>query len=230
MDRAYSLLSLFQITDSFFPSGAFAYSWGLETYVTEGAVKDVDGFNKFLTAYITGMMGNCDALAVKLTLDAAEREDIKAVLRLDRLIHSMKLSKELREGSIQTGRQLLKVMVQLHKSMMLDRFAEGIERGEGKGHHPVVFALVCNSLGVSKEDAVPAYLYSAVSGIVSAGVRLIPLGHTDGQRVIERIKPLLIKIAGEVTQLDEGDISAFAPGIEIRAMRHEHLYTRLFKS
>ncbi|GBE33607.1 urease accessory protein UreF [bacterium BMS3Bbin06] len=230
MDRAGSLLGLFQLTDSFFPSGAFAYSWGLETYVTEGVVTDLEGFNEFLRAYLAGMIARCDALAVKLAFDAAEREDIKAVLRLDRLIHSMKLSKELREGSVQTGRQLLKVMGQLHKSAMSGLFAEGIERGETKGHHAVVFGLVCNTIGTGRDDAVPAYLYSVVSGIVSAGVRLIPLGHTDGQRVIERIKPLLIKVAGEITQLDEEDISAFAPGIEIRAMRHEHLYTRLFKS
>ncbi len=230
MDRALSLISLFQITDSFFPSGAFAYSWGLETYVTEGVVRDIDGFYKFLTAYITGMIGRCDALFVKLAFDKADRGDLSSLFRLDRLIHSMKLTKELRQGSIQTGRQLLKVMGQLHKSVLLERFEAGIKAGELQGHHPVMFALVCNCLGVGRDDAVLAYLYSAVSGIVSAGVRLIPLGHTDGQRVIEKIKPLLVEVTKEVSQLDEDGIAAFAPGVEIRTMRHEQLYTRLFKS
>ncbi len=230
MDRALSLVSLFQITDSFFPSGAFAYSWGLETYVTEGVVSDTEGFHRFLTSYITGMIGRCDALAVKLVFERAEREDISSIIRLDRLIHSMKLTKEPREGSIQTGRQLLKVMGQLHRPVLMERFEAALKAGEAQGHHPVVFALVCSCLGAARDDAVLAYLYSAVSAIVSAGVRLIPLGHTDGQRVIEKIKPLLVEVAEEVSGLDEDDMAAFAPGIEIRTMRHEVLYTRLFKS
>ncbi|NOZ67905.1 MAG: hypothetical protein GXP46_01335 [Deferribacteres bacterium] len=176
------------------------------------------------------MTRRCDALAVKLCIEAAGREDMQAVLRIDRLIHCMKLARETREGSLQTGRQLLKVMGVLHKSRMLEGFAEAVERGGALGHHPVVFALACSSLGAASDEALAAYLYSAVSGIVSAGVRLIPIGHTEGQKVIEDIKPLLSDIAGEVSSLGEDDISAFAPGIEIRAMRHEHLYTRLFRS
>ena len=225
-----SLIGLLQITDSFFPSGAFAYSWGLETYVTEARVRDMEGLGEFLRAYLAGMTGRCDALAVKLCLEAAGREDMQKVLRIDRLIHSMKLTREIREGSMQTGRQLLKVMGLLHESAMLDGFAQAVERGGAHGHHAVVFALVCNSLGAATDEALAAYLYSAVAGIVSAGVRLIPIGHTEGQKVIEDIKPLLAGIAEEVLSLDEDDISAFAPGIEIRAMRHEHLYTRLFRS
>ncbi len=230
MDKIKSLIGILQITDSFFPSGAFAYSWGLETYVSEGRVKDMNGLVEFLRAYLAGMTRRCDALAVKLCIEAAGAKDVQTVLRIDRLIHSMKLAGEMREGSMQTGRQLLKVMGLLHKSAMPEGFAQAVERGEAPGHHPVVFALVCNSLGAARDEALAAYLYSAAAGIVSAGVRLIPIGHTEGQKVIEDIKPLLAGIAEEVLSLDEDDISAFAPGIEIGAMRHEHLYTRLFRS
>lgn len=230
MSKGKSLLSLFQIIDSFFPSGAFAYSWGLETYVSEGLIKDRNGLKSFLEAYLSGVTKRCDALIVKLSYEAAEREDINTVFRIDRLIHSMKLAREPREGSMQTGRQLLNVMRGLHKSILLEHLAEGISDGKALGHHPVVFGLVCSVIENSKDEAVMAYLYQTVSGIVSAGLRLIPLGHMDGQRVIEEIKPLLIKIVDDVSLLNEDDISTFAPGIEIRAMRHEHLYTRLFKA
>ncbi len=230
MDRILHLPDILQITDSFFPSGSFAYSWGLETYVTEGIISDISGLNGFLNACLKGMIGNCDALVLKLSLEAAERDDMETVIRLDRLIHSMKSAKETREGSIQTGRQLLKVIRQLHKSVILDAFQQSIGQGNAFGHQPVVFALVCRHFGISRDDAVPAFLYSLVSSIVSAGVRLIPLGHTDGQRAIVGVKSLLAAITNDISRLDEDDISAFAPGIEIRAMRHEHLYTRLFKS
>jgi len=230
MDKHKSLLSLFQIIDSFFPSGAFAYSWGLETYVSEGSIKERSGLKRFLEAYLSGTIKRCDALLVKLSHEAAEKGDIDTIFRLDRLIHSMKLAREPREGSIQIGRQLLNVMMGLHKSNLLEHLAEGISNGKALGHHPVVFGIVCSVIENSKDEAVTAYLYQTVAGIVSAGLRLIPLGHMDGQRVIEEIKLLIIKIVDDVSLLNEDDISAFAPGIEIRAMRHEHLYTRLFKA
>jgi urease accessory protein len=74
------------------------------------------------------------------------------------------------------------------------------------------------------------YLYSTVSSIASAGVRLIPLGHTDAQRTINEMKPLVLRISEEVKSLGESDISSFAPAFEMRSMRHERLATRLFKS
>lgn len=230
MHSQSNLFRLFQITDSFFPSGAFAYSRGLETYVSEGIIRDRDGLEKFLKAYLTGLVAKGDALFVKLSWEAARREELGTILRLDRLTHGMRLAKELREGSLQTGRQLLKVMKALHPSMLLDPFAEKVETGETWGHHPVVFGLVCGVLEISKEDSVTAYLYQAVSGIVSAGLRLIPLGHLEGQRVIEEIRPFTLKIAEDLISLSENDLSSFAPGIEINAIRHECLYTRLFRS
>ena len=230
MDREGAFLTLLQITDSFFPSGSFAYSWGLEAYVQEGIIRDQKGLGKFLRAYLTGFIARCDALILRFALEASEKEDLETIFCLDRRIHSMKLAKELREGSMQTGRQLLKVMGELKGLPIFDRFAAGIKTGRAWGHHPVVFGIVCGVLGIGKEETVLAYLYQTVSAIVSAGVRLIPLGHMDGQRAMEGIKPEIQRIAGDLRLLNEGDLSSFAPGLEIRAMKHEHLYMRLFKA
>jgi len=230
MHSQSNLFRLFQITDSFFPSGGFAYSRGLETYVSEEIIRDRKGLEKFLKAYLTGLIAKNDALFLKLSWEAAEREELNTILRLDRLAHSMRLAKELREGSLQAGRQLLKVMRALHSSNLLERFAGEVETGKAWGHHPVVFALVCGALEISREDSAMAYLYQTVSGIVSAGVRLIPLGHLDGQKVIEEVSGIALKIAEDMGPLTEDDLSSFAPAIEIRAMMHECLYTRLFRS
>jgi urease accessory protein len=230
MHSQSNLLRLFQITDSFFPSGSFAYSRGLETYVNEEIIRDRKGLENFLKAYLTGLTAKSDALFLRLSWEAAEREELSTILRLDKLTHSMRLAKELREGSLQAGRQLLKIMRALHSSNLLEHFGQKVETGKAWGHHPVVFALVCGALEISKEDSVMAYLYQMVSGIVSAGVRLIPLGHLEGQRVMEEIRLTAAKVAEDLIFLNEDDLSSFAPGIEIRAMRHECLYTRLFRS
>ncbi|MBI5043405.1 MAG: urease accessory protein UreF [Nitrospirae bacterium] len=230
MDKHIQILNTLQITDSLFPSGAFAHSFGLETYVSEGLIKNRDGLIRFLTSYLTGMIGRCDAVFARLSYESAKNQDIANIARLDKLIHSMKLTREMREGSIHIGRQIICVIGEMYKSDLLNMLLNMIKEKSMYGHHPVVSGAVSSVLGMDIEDALLAYLYSNVSGLVAAGIRLIPLGHTDGQRVINEIKPLLVRIAKEAESLKEDDISSFAPSIEIMSMRHEYLYTRLFKS
>lgn len=225
-----ALLSALQLGDSFFPSGAFAYSWGLETYVSEGWVKDRDGLMRFIRAYLTGLVKRCDCIFIKLSYQLSEKGDIQNLIRIDRLLHSMKPAREIRDGSLQTGRQLLQVILSLHESAILAAALERIKKKEMYGHQPIIFGLVCPVMGIPLESALIVYLYSTVSSIASAGVRLIPLGHTDAQRTINEMKPLVLKISEEVNSLGESDIASFAPAFEMRAMRHEHLATRLFKS
>lgn len=230
MDKHIQILNTLQITDSLFPSGAFAHSFGLEAYVSEGLIKDKDSLIRFLTSYLNGMIGRCDAVFARLSYESAINRDIENIVRFDKLIHSMKLTREMREGSIHIGRQIISVIGELYKTDFLNTILNLIKEKKMHGHHPVVYGAVSSVMGMDIEDTLLAYLYSTVSGLVSAGIRLIPLGHTDGQRVINEMKPLLVRIAKEAETSEEDDIVSFGPSIEIRSMRHEHLYTRLFKS
>ena len=224
------LLSALQLGDSFFPSSAFAYSWGLETYVSEGRVKDRNRLMDFVRSYLTGLVKRCDCIFVKLSYELSKSGDIENLIRIDRLLHSMKPAREIRDGSLQTGRQLLQVILSLYESTLLASVLERIKKKEMHGHQPIIFGMVCPVMGIPLESAIPVYLYSIVSSITSAGVRLIPLGHTDAQRTINGMKPLIMKISEEVKCLGESDIHSFAHALEIGAMRHERLATRLFKS
>jgi urease accessory protein len=230
MGNGADRLGLFQLTDSFFPSGGFAYSRGLETYVSEGLVRDAEGLQAFIQAYLRGLVSRGDVLVAGLCREAVGRGDLETVFRLDHLLHTMKISRESREASLQTGRQLLKVMDELHRSPVLKGFREGIAMGKAWGHHAAVFGPVCQVLGIAEDDTVLSFLYQIVSAVVSAGVRLIPIGHTEGQRVLESSKPTILDILADVATLGEADIASFGPGLEIGAMRHEHLYTRMFRS
>jgi urease accessory protein len=225
-----ALLGALQLSDSFFPSGAFAYSWGLETYVSEGWIKDRKGLAQFIGTYLKGLMKRCDCLFIKLSYEFAGKRDIENFIRIDRLLHSMKPARELRDGSLQTGRQLLQVVLSLYESEFLATVLECIKKKGMHGHQPVMFGAVCQAMGLPLEVALLSYLYSTVSSIASAGVRLIPLGHTDAQRTIQEMKPVILKILKEIKSLGEADICSFAPAFEMRSMRHERLAVRLFKS
>jgi urease accessory protein len=230
MDKPERFLTTLQIGDSFFPSGAFAHSSGLETFVADGLVADKEGLVRFIDSYLIGLLARCDLVFVRLAHLSAAQGDVEVISRLDHLIHAMKCSRELRLASMQMGRQMLQVMKGLYASALVRQLGKGLEDRELRGHHPVMFGAICAAIGVDVESTLLTYVYATVSSLVSAGVRLIPLGHSDGQRAIHDLKRLMTRVAKEAEHLGEADIAAFAPALEIRAMRHESLYTRLFKS
>jgi urease accessory protein len=230
MDDAERILTSLQMGDSFFPSGAFAHSSGLETFVADGLVSGREELVHFIESYLVGLVGRCDLVFVRLAYASAVKGDAGEVVRLDRLAHAMKLSKELRGASTQMGRQVLQVMRDLYPSPLLHSLWQSLEARELRGHHPVVFGSACGSMGMGMENTLLAYLYSLIASLVSAGVRLIPLGHSDGQRTINELKPLAARMTEAVEMLKHADISTFAPALEVRAMQHEGLSTRLFKS
>ncbi len=230
MDKPEAFLTALQMGDSFFPTGAFAYSSGLETFAADGLLPDREGLVRFIESYLVGLVARSDLIFVKLALLSATRADVEGIRRLDHLVHAMKCPRELRLASMQMGRQLLQVMKGLYPASLAPRLGQGLDRRELKGHHPVMFGAVCGSVGMDVESTLLTYVYATVSSLVSAGVRLIPLGHSDGQAALHKLKRPMTRVAEEAVRLFEADIATFAPAIEIRAMQHESLHTRLFKS
>lgn len=222
-----SLLTLLQLTDSFFPTGAFAHSFGLETYVQLELVNDPETFEMFLRSTLYHGLRNGDAVAIGLTYKATEIED---VVDLDARLTAMKVARESREGSIKIGKQFLRNAVILERNAMLDGYAEGIQSGGCAGHHAIAYGLVASAAKIDLFSAVLGYLHAHVVGQVSAAVRLIPLKPTDGQGIIDAIRPDLIDIARFAEGASMDDLSGFTPGLDIRGMQHERLYSRLFIS
>jgi len=230
MDEQEAFLTALQMGDSFFPSGAFAHSCGLETFVTEGLVSDRQTLIMFIESYLVGLVARCDLLFVKLAHVASGASDLNEINRLDHFIHAMKFSMELREASMQMGRQLLQVMSGIYQSSIVQPLLQLVEGRKLNGHHPVMFGAVCRTASIGVEKTMLTYLYSLVSSLVSAGVRLIPIGHRDGQIAINDLKPLIGCMVRKAENRGEADIASFAPAIEVRSMQHEHLHMRLFRS
>ena len=230
MDDRMQFLAALQLSDSFFPSGAFAYSSGLETFVAEGLVCDKERLVRFIESYLLGLVARSDLVFVKLSRLFAAENNMDEIVLLDRLVHAAKPVKELREASMQMGRQVLSVMKRLHPSPFIQSLWQRLDEKTLRGHHPVVFGAVCGGIGFELESTMLTYLYTAVSSLVSAGVRLIPIGHTDGQIAIGELSALMTRVAAAAGPLGKEDICTFAPALEVRAMQHEGLFTRLFKS
>ena len=137
-----SLLTLLQLTDSFFPTGAFAHSFGLETYVQREFVNDPETFAMFLRSTLHHGLRNSDAVAIGLTYRATE---IGQIVDLDARLTAMKVARELREGSIKIGKQFLRNTAILERNEMLEGYAEGVQAGRCAGHHAIAYGLVASA-------------------------------------------------------------------------------------
>jgi len=224
------LYSILQLCDSNFPSGAFSHSFGLETYIQEGAIKDKSSFFHALTIYIRKQLVYTDGLSCRLGYEMVERDNFDCLLELDRLLFVSSLAQETRVGNRRMGERIAKLCMELYPSGCLQRYLAWIKEKKAYGHPSLVFAIVLQDLKISKETAVGAYLFSIISSLTQNAVRGIPLGQTDGQKLLIKIQPVIDEAVKTISHLSFEDIGAVSPGLEIAQMRHERLHVRLFMS
>jgi urease accessory protein len=225
-----SLLVLLQLGDGLFPAGGFAHSFGLETYAQEGRVRDREGLEAFVTAYLEGSAGPGDAVAVAIAARLAAAEDLPAWYSLDARLDAMKTVPEFRSASRQMGRQTARVAAALGDDRLLASIVTAIDDGLAPGHHAAVFGAAAGRLGASAEAAAAAYLYSTAALLVGAGLRLVRLGQLDAQRVLAAARPRIARLAAAAARVGVDDMWTFTPALELAGLRHARLEMRLFRS
>ncbi|QCJ45439.1 urease accessory protein UreF (plasmid) [Bacillus sp. S3] len=224
------MLSLFQLCDSNFPTGAFSHSYGLETYIQEDRVHDQATFLEWLHVYVNEQLIYSDGLASRLVYEALEQGDLDKVWKLDRMLNVQNLPRETRDGTGRMGDRMLKLVESLYDIPVLAAYRERIDSKRSFGHPAIVFTMVGHYLGVLKETTTLYYLYSTVSSLVQNAVRAIPLGQTAGQKTIQQFHQELLKSAEKIQCLTEEDFGIVSPGLELSQMKHERVNIRIFMS
>jgi urease accessory protein len=228
--RLPALLAVLQLGDGLFPAGGFAHSFGLETYAQAGTVRSRRGLEAFLVAHLEGSSGPADAVAAALCARAAGAADAATCAAVDARLEAMKWVPELAAASRQMGRQTARAARAFGADVFLDELARAIDAEGTPGHHAAVFGAVAGRSGVDPEMAAGAYLYSTASLLVSAALRLIPLGQVEGQAALASLRPRIARLAAAAARSGLDDIWAFGPGLELASLRHTGLPMRLFRS
>ncbi|MYL57414.1 urease accessory protein UreF [Virgibacillus halodenitrificans] len=228
MDK--NVLSLFQLCDSNFPTGAFSHSFGLESYIQEGVVHDKTTFSKWLEVYLFEQLVYVDGLAARMIYDALCKGDLERIWQLDRLLTVQNLPRETRDGTRRMGERMVKIAETLYEAPILTKYRERIKAKASFGHPAIVFTMVGHYLGVKKEITILYYLYSSIANLVQNAVRAIPLGQTVGQKIIYVFQENLSQAVRRILKLNEEDFGVVSPGLELSQMQHERVHIRIFMS
>jgi len=171
--------------------------------------------------------GFCDAVFFVHAYRAAERSDDITLAAVAELAAAFAPSKERHLETTAQGDAFLAATRAAWPCAALDRLAAA---WPGACAYPVAVAAASAGHGVALAPALGAFLHAVAANLISAGVRLIPLGQTDGQRVLAALEPVIAAAAARAlaTPLDEVGSAAFRA--DLASLRHETQYTRLFRS
>lgn len=226
---ALTFLSCLQLADSFFPSGLYTLSHGLETCVQSGQI-DGRTLDHLLAEYLRAGFGASDSIALACAHRASEQAQLPEVIHADKRLTAVKLARETRETSCRVGRQLLNLNQRLFGGPLLEEYALQVENGTAHGNHAIVLGLSMAQLGIPRERAVLSDLYAFSASFVAAGVRLNVIEYRSAQEILHQQRSLLVQVAQEACTKRVEDIASSVPWIDVMAMLHEQAEVRLFMS
>jgi urease accessory protein len=234
ISRLELIPNILLLSDSALPTGGFAHSYGMETFICRGATNVIG----LLRTFIHEELGKVDLPAFVIAYRATRRSDLSGLKEIDQTVNAMKIPREWREAGVQTGRRLITVSEVLDgeqnrvtASEFWLQYCKLVKSSGVPGQHAVVAGALDCLLGFSLDEAALAYAVSVLKNLVSALVRLVPLGQTEGLRIQCSLHEELVAIAQKATLITNPDqLGGFAPELELAGMQHEQLYTRLFIS
>ncbi|MEA2879054.1 MAG: urease accessory protein [Hyphomicrobiales bacterium] len=210
-----------------YPVGAFSYSSGIEWAVESGDITDAEMLQRWLAVTIAEGSGFCDAVFFVHAHRAATAGDDNALREVAELAAAFAPSKERHLETTAQGRAFVEATRAAWPCAALDRLAA---IWDGAIAYPVAVGVAAAGHGVAVEPALNAYLHAVTANFISAGVRLIPLGQTDGQRLLAAFEPIVAATAARALSIPLDQVGGAAFRADITSMRHETQYTRLFRS
>jgi urease accessory protein len=209
---AADLLRLAQWLSPAFPTGAFAYSHGLEQVIAAGEVQDADALECWVADTVMYGAGRLDASLLVAAMTGGDADRLAALAR------AMAASRERQEETEAQGAAFAATVSAITGQFQPPRPL------------PVAVGVAARTLDLPPPDVAALYLQSFAGGLVSVAVRFVPLGQTEGQQVLSRLHPILLAVASEAAESPPELMGTFALRGDIAAMVHETMETRLYRT
>lgn len=224
-----SLLAALQLADSFFPTGMYTQSHGLESFVSAGCV-GAERIEPLLRACLLHAAGPSDALAARWVVRAAAAGDHDLVAAIDSRLEATKLAAEVRLASRRCGGRLLILGADTFGGAALAEHGRRVATGDAPGHQAVALALIAAAAGLGEDAAVLVELHGFAVSLLGAAVRLGALDHAAAQKLLLRAHPAMTEASARHAGLSWRDIGGFAPEIDVMQFRHRYADMHMFVS
>ena len=222
-----ALVRLLQLASPALPIGAYSYSQGLESAVTQNWIRDGETAERWICDALELVVAPGEAAALWRLLVAVERGDWISAREWNDWFRASREAFELRAETEQMGGALVKLVGDLD---LLDPAAREASATMHPLALPAAFALAACAFGISPEPAATAYLWTWLENQVLAAIKTIPLGQLAGQRLLIRLGARIPAALAIARSIGDERMSTFAPGLALASSLHETQYSRLFRS
>lgn len=217
-----ALRSLLQLASPTLPVGAYSYSEGLEALADK--ITSAASLDHWLRQELRYGAVRLEAAVMIRAYGSSLAQDFLALTDWNRWLSATRETEELRSQSWQMGRSLLRLIQDLQENEITTLLLKQ------DCNFAIAFGTVAARWQIDEQSATIGYLHSWATNLIGAGIKLIPLGQTAGQRLLLELDEELDRATQEILTLQDDDLSSCGWGLSLASMAHETLYSRLFRS
>jgi urease accessory protein len=206
-----------------FPTGGFAWSHGVEWAVDSGDIHNAETLQSWLEPLLTHGSARADAILLRHAHRAAD--NIDRLSEITELALATAASRERHAEAIGQGNAFRLAASPWHPEILTQLHAR-----LGDIPYPIAIGALAGTKSIGEDLAAAAYLQTLAANLISAAVRLVPLGQSAGLNVLASLEPLIASVTLETATATLDDLGSLAFRSDLAAMRHETQYTRLFRS
>ncbi|ELR97968.1 urease accessory protein UreF [Gloeocapsa sp. PCC 73106] len=215
-----NLLNLLQLASPTIPIGAYSYSEGLENLIALEIITNKEQLKNWLNTELNhGSIGIETAVMIR-GYQSIQKQQIDNLEYWNNWLSASRETSELREQSWQMGKSLLKLLLDLGVTNQIDPPC----------NYAIAYAIGAATWDIPLRDATLAYLHSWTTNLVTAGIKLIPLGQTHGQQILRDLHDSIRINADRILDLEDHQLFTCNWGLSLASMNHQSQYTRLFRS
>jgi len=219
-----ALLRLLTWLSPSFPVGAYTYSHGIEYAVEVGLIKDRQSLVGWLESILVYGTAQTDAVLFARGYEAADTGEDEALWKLFELADAMRGTREMALESSAQGAAFWQMLTKVWPDKRFDRWQQRFQEERRKPAYPLAVAVAAVYHQIPLEEILFAYLHATAANLVSAGVRLVPLGQTAGQEATAGLEEVMLAAASKALATDINDIGSATPMVNIRGYS-DHEFT-----
>jgi urease accessory protein len=213
-----------------FPTGSYSYSHGIEWAVEAGPIHDRKSLVDWLEADLCYGSGRNEAIFFIEAWRAAIEDDREKLLEIAELAAAFRSTSEFALETAQQATACLATLRRVWPDSLIESLSELVSELRIAPVLSVVLGIRTARQSIPATLALPAFLQSCLANLVTAGVRLVPLGQTDGQLAIAELEPAVLAVAAQAEESTIHDLGSAAFMVDLASALHETQYTRLFRS